>query len=106
MIPQEHDLRKCQSVCHKIKNILAGWKWFWAFEDPNYHYFYAIIRNIKYAINLIGIWQSVVCQSNIEGGGGGTRKNLDRGARVIFWGLKFDRLLFFGLLKMRIIFGG
>ena len=26
--------------------------------------------------------------------GGGTRKNFDRGARVIFWGLQFDKLFF------------
>ena len=38
--------------------------------------------------------------------GGRTRKNFDRAARVIFWGLKFDKLLFFRLLKMRVIFWG
>ena len=41
------------------------------------------------------------------GGGGGTLENFDRGAHVIFGGLKFDsQLLFLGLLKMKVIFGG
>ena len=34
---------------------------------------------------------------------GGTRKNFDRDACVTFLGLKFDKLLFLGLLKMRVI---
>ena len=54
VITQEHNVRKCQSVWHKISKFLARWKWFWAFKDPIDHYFHAIIRNIKYAINLIG----------------------------------------------------
>ena len=29
----------------------------------------------------------------------GTRKNFGRGARVMFWGLKFDKLLFFGVAR-------
>ena len=37
---------------------------------------------------------------------GGTQKIVDRGGYAIIWGLKFDRLLFFGLLKMRVIFFG
>ena len=37
--------------------------------------------------------------------GRGTRKNFDRGAHVIFWGLKFDKLLCFGLHKVRVVFG-
>ena len=38
--------------------------------------------------------------------GGGTQKNFDRDARVIFLGLKFDKLLSFGLLKIGVIFLG
>ena len=37
---------------------------------------------------------------------GGTRKNFDRNASVTFLGLKFDKLLFWGLFKMRVIFEG
>ena len=33
------------------------------------------------------------------GGGGGTLKNFDRDARVIFLGLKFDKFLFFGVAQ-------
>ena len=39
-------------------------------------------------------------------GEGGTQKNFDRDARVTFLGLKFDNLLFFEVLKMRVIWGG
>ena len=53
VITQEHHIRKCQSVWHKINKFLARWKWFWAFEDTICRYFHALIRNIKYAINLI-----------------------------------------------------
>ena len=35
-----------------------------------------------------------VCQPK-GGGGGGTRQNFDRGAHVIFLGLKLDQLLWF-----------
>ena len=37
---------------------------------------------------------------------GGHSKNFDRDARVTVLGLKFDKLLFWGLLKMRVIFEG
>ena len=37
---------------------------------------------------------------------GDTRKNFDRDASVTFWGLKSDNLLFFGLLRMRVILQG
>ena len=40
------------------------------------------------------------------GGGGGTRKNFDRDARVTFLGLKFDKLLFFGCSKWGLFWGG
>ena len=50
-----HNLRKCITVRHKINHFLARWKWFWAIC----HYFHALIRNVKYAINLIG--DSAVC---------------------------------------------
>ena len=33
-------------------------------------------------------------------------KNFDKDSRVTFLGLKFDRLLFFGLLKMKVVFWG
>ena len=39
-----------------------------------------------------------------RGRGRGTRKKFDRDVRVTVLGLKFDNLLFFGLLKMRVIF--
>ena len=42
----------------------------------------------------------------LPGGGGGTRKNFDRDARVTFLGLKFDKLFFFGSLKMKVISWG
>ena len=54
VITQGHNLRKCQSVWHKMNNFLVRWKWFWAFEDTICHYFHALIRKIKYTINLIG----------------------------------------------------
>ena len=57
VITQEHNLRKCLSLCSiKLINYLARWKWFWAFEDAIFHYFHALMRNIKYAINLTGDW--------------------------------------------------
>ena len=40
----------------------------------------------------------------VHPGGGGTRKNFDRDAHATLLGLKFDNLLFSGLLKMRVIF--
>ena len=40
------------------------------------------------------------------GGEGGTRKDSDRGTRVIFLGLKFDKMLFLGLLKISVMFLG
>ena len=45
--------------------------------------------------------------SYTQGGGGGTLKNFDRGAHVIFWGLKFDsQLLFFGVAQNEGYFWG
>ena len=35
-----------------------------------------------------------------------TRKNFDRGAHVMFWGLKFDRSLCFGVAQNEDYFGG
>ena len=54
MITQEHNLRKCQSVWHKINKFLVRWKCFWTFEDAICHYFHVLIRNIKYTIYLTG----------------------------------------------------
>ena len=47
------------AVITQVHNFLARWKWFWVFEDAICHYFHALIRNIKYAINLIR--DSAVC---------------------------------------------
>ena len=51
---QEHNLRKCQFLWHKINKFLAGWKSSRAFEDAICHYLHVLIRNIKYTINLTG----------------------------------------------------
>ena len=77
----------------KIRVIFGGLK---------YIYFGGLTGNLHYCFE-------VEIEVEIEVGivpGGVTRKNFDRGARVIFLGLKFDKLLFFGLLKIRVIFGG
>ena len=57
VITRGHNLKKCLSLCGiKLIKFLARWKWFWAFEDDIVHYFHPLIRNIKYAIYLIGDW--------------------------------------------------
>ena len=41
------------------------------------------------------IWIITSRKTHTQGGGGGTRKNFDRDARVTYLGLKFDNLFFF-----------
>ena len=58
VITQEHNLRECQSVHHKIKTFLGQWKWFWVFTRWHLSLFSCTdqkhVRIYKYAINLIG----------------------------------------------------
>ena len=77
VLTQEHNLRKRQSVWHKINKLFSySYKWFWAFEYPIYHYFHAVIRNIKYAINLIV--DLAICYVPIQHPGGGGREALEK----------------------------
>ena len=57
VITQEHTFRECQSVHHKIKTFFSKMKMVLGFYQMPFVIIF--IRNIKYAMNLIG--NSAVC---------------------------------------------
>ena len=56
----------------------------------------------KNRLNVV-TWRKLL---DLNSRGGGTRKNFDRDARVIFWGLKFHDLLFFWVAQNESYFLG